>query len=379
MWATFRNKIWSISRGALFSTTSRVGNKRNMAFATLLFLGTTIGGSSLYLPSVQSRSASRGDPQHHIGNRLMATSASKNNNISELVTTQMHVRSSTETRTCSTNADKHFQQWKKIPLPSIMHDNLERLLLEERRGTRITSAMEKESSGTHNSNILVIGDVHGCLEELKTLVKNATLENNNGKQFAAIVLVGDLCNKGPFSAEVIRYVRNQPRWFSVRGNHDDRALSAALGDEECCAKPKYQWVNKISDEDVNWMSNLPYTITIPRTMFHDDAKNANQDTIIVHAGLVPTIGLENQETKTMVNVRNLMVNDISQAWAKVWQGPELIIFGHDAKRGLQHEEYAIGLDSGCVYGKKLTGLILPERELVSVDAVRDHCPIKKKA
>ena len=52
----------------------------------------------------------------------------------------------------------------------------------------------------------------------------------------------------------------------------------------------------------------------------------------------------------------------------MWQGPELVIFGHDAKRGLQQEEYAIGLDSGYVYGKKLTGMILPERQ----------CLIKKK-
>ena len=62
----------------------------------------------------------------------------------------------------------------------------------------------------------------------------------------------------------------------------------------------------------------------------------------------------------------------------MWQGPELVIFGHDAKRGLQQEENAIGLDSGCVYGKKLTGIILPEREFVFVNAVREHCLIKEK-
>ena len=85
----------------------------------------------------------------------------------------------------------------------------------------------------------------------------------------------------------------------------------------------------------------------------------------------------------MITIRNLIVDNDGTttskvAWAKMWHGPELVIFGHDAKRGLQQEECDIGLDLGCVYGKKLTGIILPEREFVFVNAVREHCLIKKK-
>jgi hypothetical protein len=65
-------------------------------------------------------------------------------------------------------------------------------------------------------------------------------------------------------------------------------------------------------------------------------------------------------------------------WAKLWRGPQLAIFGHDARRGLQTEEFAIGLDSGCCYGRELTGIILPEGEYVSVEATKVHCPFKKK-
>ena len=87
-----------------------------------------------------------------------------------------------------------------------------------------------------NNKILIIGDVHGCLTELKLLIHKAIHQHNQSQNFRAIILVGDLVNKGPYSAEVVQYVRSQQQQkhynvFTVRGNHDDRALAAALGDE----------------------------------------------------------------------------------------------------------------------------------------------------
>lgn len=298
---------------------------------------------------------------------------------------QLHASS----RACNTEVDAYYRQYKTLPTPTIMHDDLSRLISEE----RIKSTNKDERT----NKILIIGDVHGCLHELKILINKASHVCNAGKQFASIVLVGDLCNKGPHSSEVIRYVRNKPYMYSVRGNHDNAALMAALGDVDRLAKEKYSWVHELSDEDVIWMANLPYTIQIPKDFASPDS--FDQDILVVHAGLIPNVAIANQDIKTMVTVRNLTrlqnngddsmkqyeyynpskTEDMPIPVAKAFTGPDLVVFGHDAKRGIQLEKHAIGLDSGCVYGNKLTGIVLPEKEFVSVDASRIYSQVKSNA
>lgn len=304
-----------------------------------------------------------------------------------------------ETRSKQTPADLFYREKKKIPLPSVVHASLTEL------GHRHLDATEQAepSDGKVKKNILVIGDVHGCYDDLLALYEKAVKENNS-TPFEHVFLVGDLCNKGPDSAKVIKHVRLTPDWYTVRGNHDDGALAAALGDKSKLKKKKYQWVkddrepgSTLSDEDVMWLAELPYTITIPGSSMGEA-----EDTIIVHAALIPYVDLNDQEIETMITVRDLLPVcdgegnflrfdghektkgaeatvavseldakqcEVPTTWASAWRGPQRVVFGHNAKRKLQMYpgNWAIGLDTGAVYGGQLTGIILPERKIVSID------------
>jgi bis(5'-nucleosyl)-tetraphosphatase (symmetrical) len=76
--------------------------------------------------------------------------------------------------------------------------------------------------------VLVIGDVHGCLDELRALLAKA----NYSREKDSVVLVGDLVNKGPKSAETVRFAREQG-FFSVRGTYLRRE-SRGGGVVLCC-------------------------------------------------------------------------------------------------------------------------------------------------
>jgi hypothetical protein len=75
--------------------------------------------------------------------------------------------------------------------------------------------------------------------------------------------------------------------------------------------------------------------------------------LFVHAGLVPGLKLPRQKPRLMINMRSILPDGTSTAkhfsnwpWARLWSGPETVVFGHDADRGLQLYDKAVGLDTG---------------------------------
>ncbi|HMF41185.1 MAG TPA: metallophosphoesterase [Polyangia bacterium] len=212
---------------------------------------------------------------------------------------------------------------------------------------------------------LVIGDVHGCLDELLALITKAGITAGD-----RVVLVGDLVAKGPDSAGVVAWARESGA-AAVLGNHDDHILRAREGSPD--AKPHHLRVAKtLSEADADWLAARPLWLRLALEDPH----------VVVHGGMVPGVPVEKQEREHLLAMRSVRADGTPSKriegapWASLWKGPEHAVFGHDAIRGLQQHAHATGLDTGCVYGRELTGLLLPAHELVSVVARREYAPMK---
>ena len=216
---------------------------------------------------------------------------------------------------------------------------------------------------------LVIGDVHGCVRELEELLDACQATSSD-----QVVLVGDLVAKGPDSCGVLKLVRKLGA-RAVRGNHDHAVLRWHEPIMQETAPPRgTQHLNiarQLDSDDWTLLLSLPLMLPLPEL-----------HAIIVHGGLVPGIALNEQAADLLMNMRTLRADgtgsrraEDGDLWGAHWPGPELVVFGHHATAGLQRHAHAIGLDTGCVYGGRLTALILPEQRFVSVPAHAVYAPI----
>ena len=188
---------------------------------------------------------------------------------------------------------------------------------------------------------LFVGDVHGCANTLRKLLEKARADR--------VILVGDLFAKGHDPAGVWELIRDY-RAEAVRGNHDQRLLDAWGTDGKSA---HHQCYRLLDDEARAWTSALPLFLH-------------GEDWTCVHAGVHPTLGVEGTDARTAMFVRRWPddKNLDNPFWWQLYTGTRSILYGHDAVRGLQLHDYTFGLDSGCTYGRELTGLIWEEREIL---------------
>lgn len=227
-----------------------------------------------------------------------------------------------------------------------------------------------------------MGDIQGCRAELERLLERLAFDPVHDELHP----VGDFVNRGPDSAGVLRLCRDLGAG-GVLGNHDVHLLRSAHGLRTLRPEDTLQDVLRADDRDelVAWLAERPLV-------------RAWDDAILVHAGLDPTWDdpvevlsqvdplSENADLSFAISARYCDAHGARPStdwppppapfrpWYEFYPRSaaerRTVVFGHWARNGLVVRSKVRGLDTGCVWGGKLSAWIPEEDRIVQVEAVR---------
>lgn len=213
---------------------------------------------------------------------------------------------------------------------------------------------------------IVVGDIHGCYDELMDLLDKAALNADD-----RVVAVGDLIVKGEKNREVLDLFIEDERFSAVLGNHD-RALRRYWRGEEVSLKESQEKTRvELSVDEArysNYLQQLPLMIDLGSH-------------VVVHAGVRPGVALSRQTVEDLTELRTLgedRTNREGVPWYERYDGDHVVLFGHWPAPAPRRGPRAIGLDTGCVYGYDLTAYILETAEFLSVKARRVYEQPKRR-
>ncbi|KAF7532895.1 hypothetical protein G7054_g7525 [Neopestalotiopsis clavispora] len=332
------------------------------------------------------------------------------------------------------------------PMPPMSYGTYARPPLKDLKALATLPSSKLPTTSPSSSQLIVIGDVHGQLKELKALLAKVEYSKERGDH---VIFTGDLINKGPDSSGVVQLAMDIGA-SGVRGNHEDRILLAytnsnsknvigasgaggkisdlkgtstddmdepSLAGQSGAQSAELQVARSLTQEQRNWLADLPVILRVGPIGGYGNV-------VVVHAGLVPDVALENQDPWAVMHMRTLIfpaeqvrrqrikklledyaskeakkhvnipdeevdkelemsrqrgdgVNDYDvslptegrsgKSWSEAWNESQgkiaseadktTVVYGHDAKQGLNIQKFSYGLDSGCVKGGQLSAMV----------------------
>lgn len=228
----------------------------------------------------------------------------------------------------------------------------------------------------------IIGDVHGCFDEFRTLTRTLGYRWDEGIPVhpggRKLAFVGDLTDRGPDSVRIMdivcRLFEEQGALY-VPGNHCNKLYRYFLGNN---VQETHGLETTVAELDS--MPADEYRLLRKRflSMYEESPLYQvldNDKLVIAHAGIrADYIGRFDSRVKTFVLYGDITGekyadgSPVRRDWAKKYTGAAYIVYGHTPVKEPREVGKTINIDTGCVFGGRLTGLRWPERETVSVES-----------
>jgi protein phosphatase len=228
----------------------------------------------------------------------------------------------------------------------------------------------------------IIGDVHGCHSELVTLLTHlgyvVTKDGAHHPEGRTAVFVGDLVDRGPDTPGVLRLVMGMTvagTALCVSGNHESKLVRALDGRDVRVSHGLAESLAQLSVESEQFRKDA-------RDFMYGLVSHYRLDggrLVVAHAGLK-----EEYQGRSSARVRSFCLYGqttgetdeyglpVRYPWANDYRGSATVVYGHTPVPEAVWVNNTLCLDTGCVFGGKLTALRWPSRELVSVPAERVH-------
>ncbi len=214
--------------------------------------------------------------------------------------------------------------------------------------------------------VIVYGDLHGCLDEFEILRQELKITKEDIE-----VSVGDILNKGPYLADKMIAYMQEHSIKAVIGNNEAKAMKQyekylQSGEEYLKTLRPFEVATVLSmqDKEYSYLKSLPYYLKF-------------ENITILHGGLTPDMKLSKnmdmvaKKEITLVRYLNKKLEPIPWSdednrykfWSELYDGREgFIVSGHHPFPKPKVEKYALDIDTGCVYGGRLTAVVFKKNK-----------------
>ena len=208
------------------------------------------------------------------------------------------------------------------------------------------------------NKLIIYGDIHGCYDELLSLRNQISPQKNDIE-----VCVGDIITKGKNSIKTLDFIiENNIK--SVLGNHEDKIIRYLNHQKSNKKNPieldkdEQSIVDNLSEKHIDFLQNLPLYLQF-------------EHITVLHGGIQNSMDLKNllkRDKQKILRMRYVDENDEyltygqedenSTFWADIYDGSQgFVIYGHQWFNEPKKSNFALGIDTGCVYGNKLTAVV----------------------